>query len=138
MKGFTKAHVPAILWTLFIATSCLLPASAFEDFTFDSLLELDKLIHLTLFFVFVVLWALAINQRNKLTSNIKVTLLITSILYGIAIELIQSNTHYGRSYELGDVIANTIGSVLGVLTIGFILKKMPLIKKHLPFIQKLY
>ena len=136
--GLSKAHIPAILWTLFIATSCLLPASAFKDFTFDSLLQLDKLIHLILFFVFVILWALAINYKNEITSNKKVLLLISAIVYGIIIELIQSNTHYGRSYELGDVIANTIGSIVGVITIGFLIKKMPLIKKRLPFIQKLY
>ncbi|MBT8327430.1 MAG: VanZ family protein [Bacteroidia bacterium] len=136
--GLTKAHIPAIAWTLFIATSCLLPASVFEDFTFDSLFELDKLIHLILFFTFFVLWALAINQRVKITFNEKIILLIISILYGIMIELIQSLTHHGRSYELGDVIANTIGSVIGVITIGILIKKLPLIKKHLPFLQKLY
>lgn len=138
MKSFTKAHIPAILWTLFIATSCLLPASAFKNFTFDSLLELDKLIHLILFFVFVILWALALEQRSAFTFNKKIILLVIAIVYGIFIEYIQSVTHYGRSYELGDVIANTIGSIIGVVTVGFLIKKMPFIKKHLPFIQKLY
>ena len=129
-----RAHIPAILWTLFIGSSCLIPASAFKDFSFDSLFQVDKVIHLTLYFFFVLLWALALPHTKKNT----ITLLIVGISYGILIEVLQGSMHLGRSYELDDIIANTVGAILGALCIGFVKRKMPFIKKYLPFASYLY
>ena len=125
----------AIAWTALIASSCLIPASAFKAFTFDSIFQLDKILHLTLYYVFIVLWSLA---SKVITVRQKYVLLIVGIAYGVLIEVLQATMSLGRSYELDDIIANTIGCVLGVLSISYIKRKLPLIKKYLPFMSKLY
>ena len=125
----------AIAWTALIASSCLMPASAFKAFTFDSIFPLDKILHLTLHYVFIVLWSL-VSKVN--TVRQKCVLLIVGIAYGVLIEVLQATMSLGRSYELDDIIANTIGCVLGVLSISYIKRKLPLIKKYLPFMSKLY
>ena len=64
--------------------------------------------------------------------------LIICSVYGLLIELIQSTKSIGRSYETGDVIADTIGVILGVIAINWIIKWLPFIKKYLPFMNKVY
>lgn len=132
----TKPQVPAILWTLFIASSCLLPASAFKRYTFDSLFEIDKVVHLVLYFVFVILWA--ISFLAPFTQRQKIILAAVSIAYGILIEILQSAMSLGRAYDIDDIIANTVGCILGLLSISFIRRKMPLLKNRLPFLRYLY
>ncbi|MFT5055366.1 MAG: glycopeptide antibiotics resistance protein [Pseudoalteromonas distincta] len=130
-----RALFVAIAWTALIASSCLMPASAFKAFTFDSIFQLDKILHLTLYYVFIVLWSLV---SKVITVRQKYVLLIVGIAYGVLIEVLQAAMSLGRSYELDDIIANTIGCVLGVLSISYIKRKLPLIKKYLPFMSKLY
>lgn len=128
-----RARILAIIWTAFIASSCLLPPSLFKPFTFQSLFGLYKLIHLVLYFVFVQLWALnlkKINWKNKLV------ILLIGITYGILIEFMQSTMNIGRSYEIDDMIANTLGCILGIIFLTITQKSIPLIKKYLPFRQK--
>lgn len=131
-----RAHVPAILWTLFIASSCLLPASAFRQFTFDSLFEIDKVVHLVLYFVFVVLWAISFPEQ--FSKRQKIILGAVSIGYGVLIEVLQSVMALGRAYDIDDIIANTVGCILGLLSISFVRRKMPLLKNRLPFLRNLY
>ncbi|MDB4107569.1 VanZ family protein [Bacteroidia bacterium] len=133
----SRAYIPAGIWTAFIASSCLLPASAFNEFSFDSIFELDKLIHLTLYFVLIILWSLAIGKQS-LENKKKLSLLLYVVLFGVIIEVLQSSMSLGRHYDIEDIIANTIGSIIGVLLIPFVHNKKPLIKKYLPFIDKLY
>ncbi|MDB4174390.1 VanZ family protein [Bacteroidia bacterium] len=128
-----RAILPAVLWTLFIASSCLLPASAFKKFTFDSLSQLDKLIHLILYVVFVMLWALSL--KRVLTIKEKLVLLLVSVAYGVLIEVLQSAMALGRAYDIDDIIANTAGCFLGILLMSFIARKMPLLKNRLPFLR---
>jgi VanZ family protein len=130
-----RAYVLAILWTIFIASSCLLPAAAFRSFSFDTLLELDKIIHFVLYAVFILLWALAIRD---ISMKQKITLLLIGVTYGILIEVLQSTMALGRSYDIGDIVSNTLGCIIGVILITFVQRTVPLLKKYLPFLNKLY
>jgi VanZ family protein len=130
-----RAHIFAILWTLFIASSCLLPATTFRSFSFDTLLELDKIVHFVLYAVFTIFWGVSIKDI-KLKQ--KIALLLTGIIYGILIEVLQSSMALGRSYDIGDIVSNTIGCVIGVILITFVQRTVPLLKKYLPFLNKLY
>jgi len=47
------------------------------------------------------------NKKNSLI------LLGVGIGYGILIEVLQGSMHLGRSYEVDDIIANTVGAILG-------------------------
>lgn len=131
----TKAQLVAATWTLLIATSCLLPASTFREFSFDSLIGIDKIVHLSIYFGFIVLWALV---RPKLNAQTRYLLLFIGIGYGILIEVLQAKMSLGRSYDIADIIANTVGCILGLFSINFIRKNLPLLKKYLPFLNKLY
>jgi VanZ family protein len=124
----------ALFWTLAIATSCLLPASVFKPVSFN-LFQLDKLLHFVLYFVLVCSWLFVFKIQDKLTpSSIRIIILL-SIGYGILIEILQAVSHTGRSYELDDIIANTIGVIGGWILFRPLLKWASPYKKYLPFMR---
>lgn len=123
----------ATIWTVFIASSCLLPSAILKPFSFQGLFQFDKIIHLVLFFVFVQLWALNLKKEDQKN---KIIILLIGIAYGAIIEYLQSAMNVGRSFEVDDMIANTIGCILGVVLLTITQNLLPLLKKYLPFRPK--
>jgi glycopeptide antibiotics resistance protein len=123
----------ATIWTIFIVSSCLLPSSIFKPFSSMSLFQLDKIIHLLLYFVFVQLWALNLKKEEKKN---KIIILLIGIVYGVIIEYLQITMNMGRNFEIGDMIANTIGCILGIVLLTITQNLLPLLKKYLPFRPK--
>lgn len=126
-------RISATIWTVFIASSCLLPSAIFKPFSFQGLFQFDKIIHLILFFVFVQLWALKLKKEDQKN---KIIILLIGIAYGAIIEYLQSAMNVGRSFEVDDMIANTIGCILGVVLLTITQNLLPLLKKYLPFRPK--
>src|SRR5690554_114656 len=62
----------------------------------------DKVIHFTLFFIFTFLFILSDFIRNKKL------VLITPILLGVSIEILQFIMNLGRSFELLEIFANIL------------------------------
>lgn len=134
----TWAVAIAIAWSILIGTTCLLPPSAFRAFSLQSIFELDKLIHLLIFFFFATFWLLSILPK-EITVRHKIVVLVTGFAYGYVIEVIQNTDAVGRTFEWADIVADGLGTLLGVLLIHLNIKLiLPLIKKRLPFIDKVY
>jgi glycopeptide antibiotics resistance protein len=134
----SRKKAPILLatsWTLLMSTSCLLPASAFSAFSFSTIISIDKVVHLIIYAGFFVLWALALDYHKKIDLY---KLLAVSIAFGIIIEILQVKMSLGRQYEFDDILANAVGSVLGLYLMPFIRRKLPLLKKYLPFLNKVY
>jgi len=125
----------AVLWTLLIATSCLLPSAVFNTYSWSSLLAVDKVAHVVLYAIFILLWGLSI-KRVKGEMKTRIILFFTAILFGVIIEFIQSAMSVGRSFEVDDMIANAIGCAIGMGLIPFVRTNALLIKKYLPFQKK--
>lgn len=107
--GFYRIIFFAYLPILLFAT--LMPADIVSSNaeTWISKLKLkneDKVIHFTLFFIFTFLFILSDFIRNKKL------VLITSILLGISIEILQFIMNLGRSFEFLDIVANTLGAFI--------------------------
>lgn len=112
--------LPALLWGSVIiwgslASPLQLPAS--------SLLSFDKVIHVGIYFVFSVLLFYGIIKQgaslNKRQHISLITILIASLL-GLSMEVLQYTGNAGRSFEMLDILANIIGSLLGVAAVSLI------------------
>jgi len=110
-----KYYIPAILWSfviLFLSTKggINLPAS-WWDF-----IALDKVGHLVVYGIFcmLLLGAFTHNQTLALEQKWVIIALGISIIYGIGMEVIQYTFFPGRFFEIPDIIANIIGSILGL------------------------
>ncbi len=84
--------------------------------------HLDKAVHFIFYFVAVVLGILAKREYSNGNSAYRKTLFsafFAMVLFGIIIEVIQHVFTLDREGDVFDVLANSIGALLGVLAINF-------------------
>jgi VanZ family protein len=105
----------AVAWLIITTALLCLPGSALpKEHWFDKI-WLDKWIHIGLFGIMVFLWCRAItNIAGKETSRF-VQIALYFFLYGIVMEFVQKYFIPNRSFDIGDVIADGVGSVAGLL-----------------------
>ncbi len=108
---------------IFFTILFCLPGSAFpkEDWLTD--LYFDKWVHIGIFTVLLFLWCRAIQVRQPV---IYIILVAIAIMYGFLIESIQDRLVENRSWDLGDVVADFIGSIIGVRIWYWYKKNRPL------------
>ena len=115
---FLKHTKWAMLWALLIFILCAIPGKDFPDVSYFELLEPDKWIHASLFFVLEVLliWGFALQSSfNILNRFPKLISAVLSITYGISLELMQQAFFIDRTADIFDVAANTTGTILGII-----------------------
>lgn len=112
--------VLSILWTLTIAILCLVNFSKMPSVGISGA---DKYVHATFHFVFVILWFLALYQKQKL-KNTLLKVLLFSIAFGILIELLQAILTKTRTADIFDVLANTAGAIIAVLALYWYCKPL--------------
>lgn len=90
----------------------------------------DKIIHFIFYLGFGFLGALCFRERTKGSLGIGKTIkivLVSAIVYGIIIEILQYTITSDRMAEFGDVLANTLGAFAGIGLIRWVFsKKNPL------------
>jgi VanZ family protein len=112
---YKKEHSSIILIIYFISISILffLPASAFPKSNWVSIIYLDKWIHIVLFLglSFLCCCGFYITKQRHL-----ILLLGLLVIYGLIVEVIQEKLVENRSFALGDLAADFIGSCVGIIT----------------------
>jgi len=120
LQKLLSKHTPALLWTILILILISIPGNMLpkEEKTFIP--NLDKLIHATLFGSFVFLWSIYYatrKEKNNHSNSRFVLILIIACLYGVATELMQKYLIPNRDYDIFDIMADSIGAVLGFLIV---------------------
>ena len=83
----------------------------------------DKYVHLTIYFIFTVLWYLALRLKYIVSvAKIRLTIFLMAIVFGVLIELAQEFFTTDRSADVNDALANSTGSALAVLVLWLIAK----------------
>jgi len=114
----------ALIWSLITQVLLSLPGSVFPSKGVFSIPHLDKIAHIGLFGGLVFFWSLFFYFRKHVPAIKPATIWIIismTIAYGIIMEFVQKNFIPNRSFDLGDIIADVAGSVIGyILTQGFL------------------
>jgi VanZ family protein len=98
------------LYVAFVTTLSLAPARTFEAFPIVFPYE-DKLIHFFLYGVLVLLGRWTLSAHWRLHPPVWAVVL-GAVLYGALMEVMQSIlASYGRSFELLDIVANSLGAL---------------------------
>lgn len=108
-----------LLFTVITLLLTLLPARSFAS---SKLFDYDKLGHFTLFFGWTLSFGLTafFKQWNRFTHLTVV--LIASLFFGLAIEILQRWAPIGRSFEWTDWAADALGSLVAIILL-FLLRK---------------
>lgn len=87
----------------------------------ESIANIDKIVHFSMYFGLVVLWQLYYFSKNQIIRP-KPNLWICgiAIIFGIIIEILQDKITTYRSFEYFDILANTLGVVVGFIVLSVI------------------
>lgn len=117
MKLRWSFFLPAALW-LFISTVLLcLPGASFPKEDWLDKIWMDKWVHIGLFFLMVFLWCRFVhNAYSYLNNMMRAFIIITGIatIYGIGMEFVQLYWIPNRSFDPGDIVADTVGALAGL------------------------
>jgi hypothetical protein len=111
-KIFSSLFLP-IGWTIFIEALLCLPGNNFPSVGLFDIPNLDKIIHIIFFGVFVGLWCYYLYSRSYNNEKLKRLFFLVFLIAafnGIVIEYIQVNFIPFRSFDQGDIIADLISS----------------------------
>ncbi len=109
----------AIIWVIIIAILHAVPSSSEPDFSFTFFVHLDKLIHIILFMFGVYFFAIAYEEKQK--QIFLFPIIISFVLYGGFLEVMQGIIFEDRISDIYDFFADIIGIFIGV----FIFMKFP-------------
>lgn len=122
---FFRYNLFTICWLLIILLLTLTPGDALPQTNlWAELLNVDKVVHFIIFGILTLLMIIGFTKQYTFATLRKYAVaaaLAVSIGYGIVIELIQIAIP-GRGLELMDMVANTIGCMLGYAVFYMIYK----------------
>jgi VanZ family protein len=102
----------AIGWLIFISVLFFLPGSALPEENWLSKIYIDKWVHIGFFAVLIFLWRSSFNWDIY---KYNLFLLFSAVLYGCFVEVVQLYWVANRSFDVYDIISDTVGSILGLL-----------------------
>lgn len=105
-----------LLWAALIFVLCLTPGQAIPSWDWADLLNVDKLVHAALFAVLFILLERGLRRIRAgegRPANVVFTAIATSVAYGGLVELMQQLPTLGRRGDVNDLIANSVGVILG-------------------------
>lgn len=113
-KYFAKLYI-AISWTVIIFILLSLPGSMLPKESTFLIPNFDKVVHISLFGGFVLLWSLyysvkQLSAKRKLRSFFFI--FIIAVVYGIGMEYVQKYFIPLRYFDEADIIADMIGAGL--------------------------
>jgi VanZ family protein len=105
----------ALIWTCSILFLCL---ASFSNLPDVGVKNADKYVHFTFHFVFVNLWFLYFNYKNQKNSiKLAIFIFISSIIFGVLIELAQRVFTTTRKGDFLDILSNSSGAFSALLLI---------------------
>ncbi len=113
---FWRYNRAAFLWAILILVLCGLPGSNFPKLSFLEWLRPDKIVHLILFGIQSYLLIIGFTRQDRfpgLRANAIRLGVLLSISYGALVEVLQTTVFIGRSGDIRDALANSIGAFIG-------------------------
>ncbi|MFY7653037.1 MAG: VanZ family protein [Chitinophagaceae bacterium] len=112
---FILACLHAVLATYVL----LMPGNDIPNWDWFDKIYGDKWVHAIIFASGYIAWYLASVENSKgkyPTFNTKMFIVLALLSYGIAIEFIQKWMELYRSFAISDMLADTIGIIIGIFT----------------------
>jgi len=108
-------HLLWVVWLLILSILSLTPGDNLPDIEFH-LFGLDKLIHFIFYFILVILMSIGFRlKKSEPFYKSIVWIVVTGVFIGWSIEFVQGNYVTNRQFEYSDIIANSLGTVVGML-----------------------
>ena len=118
--------LPAIGWFILSFVLLVLPGNDLPHNDLFNIPYFDKYVHFAMFFLLTTLFCYPVfysstDEPARYRWFVAVALFV--VVYGTAMEFVQKYLVYGRSFDLVDIVFDTLGSVAGLLAIGVYYRK---------------
>ena len=113
-----KKLIFVVLWTIIIAFLSLMPNPEIQEISWTDGFQIDKLAHIFLYAMYTILLGRFLDGKAYKNIPSVLLLFVIPISYGILMEVLQNYLSPTRFFDMLDIIANIIGSIVGF----FILK----------------
>lgn len=115
----------ALVYSILMMVASLLPT---RDFPNVKIQWADKYVHATLHFILIILWLVVVSAKSsKSIKALNIWLVfISCAVFGILIEVCQELFTQSREADLYDVIANLVGSIIGIIFFSLLTKHLKL------------
>ncbi|MEI6487627.1 MAG: VanZ family protein [Bacteroidota bacterium] len=124
---FFKYTKWSIVWALVILVLCGMPGRGIPHISFLELLSFDKFVHAGIFFVLLLLTVRGFSLQTLFSSlqlYAKSFSVITCIIYGGLLEIMQGTIFIERSADVFDFIANSVGCLIALAVYDKLEKKI--------------
>jgi hypothetical protein len=114
---FSSKFLP-VSWTLFTITLLCLPGSMVPGAGIFAFKNLDKIVHAILFGANVLFWGWHFEINYRGNNRLKLIYLGDTaiiILLGILLEYVQLYFIPNRSFDINDIVADSVGAILAGL-----------------------
>ncbi len=115
IKLILNSNVPlffAIFCTLFVGYLSLADVSNIPKLEVENE---DKLYHITAYFTLNTLWLVALIRYSLLKLKFNIIISLGIVILGIIIEVLQDRLTSYRTFDLYDILANSLGVALGLV-----------------------
>jgi VanZ family protein len=120
-----KSFLPATAWLLTSIFLLALPSNDLPHSRFFDIPFFDKYVHFGMFFLLTALFSYPFIFLDTDHSVIKAWFYRVSVYvigYGILMEFVQKFLNNGRSFDLADIVFDSLGSVAGLLLVSTVYK----------------
>lgn len=101
----------AIIWTVLTLWLSVASIRNIRSIIMFDLFSWDKAGHFVVYLIMTFLWCKGLSH----ISRIRFFVIIFSVSFGVLMEIIQFYSSIGRTFEVDDIIANTLGALAGIL-----------------------
>ena len=114
MKRPIFRFLPAIGWFLLSFYLLTIPGKELPAITWFDKIYGDKFVHIAMFGILVGLFLLPFRKQWSDAALLKKALLVSivALVYGIAMEFVQKYFIPNRSFSIGDILADGVGSFI--------------------------
>ena len=100
-----------------------MPGSDLPEEPFFEIIYFDKWVHIGMFGILTFLWCFPFLKSKN--GSVKLFLLIAlySIIYGVLMEFVQKYFAFERDFDLLDIIADSVGSILALIWLFYFLRR---------------
>lgn len=123
---FLRHNILWIIWSLVIIGLCITPGKELPRFEWNHFLTLDKLAHVFVYALLVVLMMTGFNKQLKydfLRERATFIVVPYAVFLGLLLEFIQHFLIADRTFEWSDVLANSIGVAIGLYAFYLVYRK---------------
>jgi len=123
--------IPGVIWLIIIFILLTLPGPDIPKSNFFDIVYFDKWVHIGLFGILMILWGYPFLRSGAASKNLLAFIAVCSVLYGITMEFVQKYFAIERSFDLFDMVADSIGVIIAWLWLINQIKKQNIKNKPL-------